>query len=114
MEAHMNKLQTQAEELYMALFNAEDINPLIDGLTTTVGLLTDMVDVMGGAKGMLLGLSGLGLSIFGDKIAAGVGRIVTNTKGAFSDFTGTKARDRMVNDLAEGVGLDTSKQDEAT
>lgn len=111
MEAHLAGLTAQAEELYMALFDAEDINPLIDALTNIVGLFTNMIDVMGGAKGMLMGIGGLGMAVFGDKIASGIGKTASNVHGFFTDVSGKKAQQRIIDELAEGNPVLKAEED---
>ena len=115
MEAHMNKLQSQAEELYMTLFNAEDINPLIDGLTSVLGLMDDLVKGLGGGKGLIALLGTVGLTAFGDKMAMGMSRAAGNIKGMITDFSGRKAQSRILTEMKEGLkeqGLEGAAADE--
>ena len=44
MEAHLQKLETEGERVYNSLFDASEINPLIDAITTVVSLIGDFVD----------------------------------------------------------------------
>jgi hypothetical protein len=86
MEAHLNKLKAEGEELYQTLFSAEDINPLIDALTKVVGLIENIAEGLGGGRGIIGLLASSGLALFGDKIAEGMARAWRNTKGFIEDL----------------------------
>lgn len=82
MEAHLQQLQTAGEGVYNALFNAEDVNPIIDALTGVVSLFKNFVDAAGGAQGILLLLGNTAVSVFSKQIASGLATTITNFKTA--------------------------------
>lgn len=79
-EAHLQKLSTQMEELYTTLFDTEDINSLVDGLTEIVNGLDAVIKGLGGGAGMLRNLGAIGVNVFSGQIAKGISRVVTNYK----------------------------------
>lgn len=82
MEAHLQQLQTAGEGVYNALFNAEDVNPIIDSLTDVVSLFKNFVDAAGGAQGLLLLLGNTAVSVFSKQIASGLATTIANFKTA--------------------------------
>ena len=82
MEAHLQQLQTAGEGVYNALFNAEDVNPIIDALTGVVSLFKNFVDAAGGAQGMLLLIGNTAVSVFSKQIASGLATTIANFKTA--------------------------------
>lgn len=99
MEAHLNKLQTEAEDLYQSIFNAEDINPLIDALTKTTYLVKNLIDSIGGGRGLLALLGTTGINLFGDKISSGLAKTVRNIKGLVEDIDSEAVEQRLVKEL---------------
>ena len=81
MEAHLNLLRAEGEELYQTLFNAEDLNPFIDALTSVVNGIENIIESLGGGKGLIAILGSIGLNVFGDKITSGISRSVRNIQG---------------------------------
>jgi hypothetical protein len=63
-EAHLQKLKTSAEELYTTLFNAEDINKVVDLLTGLVNSIDAVVKGLGGGAGLLRNFVAIGVSVF--------------------------------------------------
>lgn len=77
-EAHLQKLSTQAEELYGHLFDAESINDVADALTKIVGGIDTFVQSLGGGVGVLRVLTPLLLSAFGPKLSRGIATAALN------------------------------------
>ena len=82
MEAHLQQLQAAGEGVYNALFNAEDVNPIIDALTGVTNLFKNFVDAAGGAQGLLLLLGNTAVSVFSKQIASGLATTIANFKTA--------------------------------
>ena len=83
-EAHLQQLKTQWEDFYDSLFDTKDLNTLISGLTKILKLTTDILDGMGGGKGLLLGLVGLvgRIPSINNVISKEIGSIVEKSKNA--------------------------------
>lgn len=74
LDAHLNKLTAEAEELYQTLMDPEGLNPLIDALTTIVGLAENVVEGLGGGKGVVGVVGALGMNVMRGKITSEVAR----------------------------------------
>ena len=81
MEAHLNQLTAESQELYQTLMDPEGLNPLIDGLTSIVGLLENIIQGLGGGAGALATFGAIGLNVFGDQITKGITRTIRNITG---------------------------------
>ena len=68
-EAHLQKLDTEWEDLYDSLIDQHDMNGMIDGLTNILDLITNIIDAVGGGKTLLLGLIGILSTKFSKQIA---------------------------------------------
>ena len=77
-EAHLQVLQTQWEDLYDSLLDTDTINTLVDALTKIVKLITNLVDSMGGFKGMLSGIIGLTGTVFSKNLAQAFSPFIQN------------------------------------
>ena len=77
-EAHLQKLSTQAEELYNNLFDAESINDVADGLTKVVGGMDTFVQSIGGGLGILKIMAPLLLTAFGPQLSRGISTAALN------------------------------------
>ena len=90
-EAHLKSLSAEGEELYSTLFKPEDITPAIDAITTMVDAIENLIESIGGGKGLIKVLGSVGLNVFGNKITEGIGRTVRNTKGFLENIEQDKA-----------------------
>ena len=77
-EAHLQKLDTEWEDLYDSLIDQHDINGAIDGLTNILDLITNIIDAVGGGKTLLLGLIGILGTRFSKQIADMFTPLLTN------------------------------------
>lgn len=77
-EAHLQKLSTQAEELYAHLFDAESVNDVADALTKLVELVDGFVQSVGGGAGVLQMLGTIGLNVFSTQISKGLSTTIKN------------------------------------
>lgn len=81
-EAHLQKLSTQAEELYSHLFDSESVNDVADALTNLVELVDGFVQSVGGGAGILQMLGTVGLNVFGTQISKGISTTIKNLASA--------------------------------
>ena len=79
-EAHLQQLTTASEDLFDSLIDTQDVNGIIDGLTSVVSVTADWVDSLGGAKNILAALSGTAGRVFNEQIGQGVATIFNNSK----------------------------------
>lgn len=109
MEAHLNELTAEAEELYQTLMDPEGLNPLIDTLTTIVGLGENIIESIGGGAGLLLNLGSIGLNVFGNQITKGVTTAIRNIQGFKENMRQAAAESAII----QQYGL-TNIEDERT
>lgn len=79
-EAHLNQLKASTEDLYDSLMNPEGIKPVIDAATKLVDLFGNMIDSIGGMKGVLMLLPPILLKMFGPSMANGMVTFINNIK----------------------------------
>ena len=77
-KAHLQTLKASVEGIYNSLVDTNSINGLIDGLSKTAGMATNLIDSLGGGKAILQSLGAIGLSVFSDQIAKGINTTITN------------------------------------
>ena len=80
-EAHLQRLSTQAEELYTHLFDTDSIEDVVDGLGKVLDGVDTFVQAMGGGIGVLKSLAPLMLLAFGPNLARGISTAVHNIQG---------------------------------
>ncbi len=79
--AHLKQLRAETEDLYASLFNADDINGVVDALTHLVAGMDAFVETIGGGKNVLLGLGAIGTQVFSRQIASGIATSILNMRG---------------------------------
>ena len=91
-EAHLQKLSTEAERTYDILFDTDAVNSMADALT---GLLSIFNSFLGGYGGGLQSIGTLGsiaANVFNKQIAGGLSQIITN-------------RDKMKKNLSDNEAI---------
>lgn len=117
MEAHLNKLQAETEELYQTLFDADSLKPLINGLTSIVGLVENIIESLSGGQGLVGVLGTIGLNVFGDKLTMGISKGIRNIKGEIDNLNEEKAQANLISQLKQDLaksGIDTSEMSKDT
>lgn len=99
MEAHLNQLKTETEDLYQTLLDPEGLNPMIDALTTLVGLVNNMIQSLGGGAGLLNTLGAIGLNVFSKQITKGIGSVVQNISGLRDNLKQAAAEANIIQEL---------------
>lgn len=114
MKAHLNELTSEAEELYQTLMDPEGLNPLIDSLTTVVGLVENMIEGLGGGAGLLRNIGAIGFNVFGNQISQGASRVVKNVAGLKENIKLEKTEAEIMKEydiLAKDGQLDERQQE---
>lgn len=99
MEAHLNKLTSEAEELYQTLMDPKGLNPLIDALTSIVGLVENVVQSLGGGAGLLGVLGAIGMNAFSNQITKGAFRVAKNITGFKENLQNEQARTAILEEF---------------
>ena len=98
-EAHLKSLSAEGEELYSTLFKPEDITPAIDAITTMVDAIENLIESIGGGKGLIKVLGSVGLNVFSDKITQSIGRTVRNVSGFTDNLRQQTIEKSIMNEL---------------
>ena len=99
MEAHLNRLQAEAEELYQTLLDPEGLNPLIDALTGVVGLVENLIESLGGGAGLLRTVGAIGFNVFGKQITKGITSTINNVTGFKDNLKQAAAEAQIIKEL---------------
>lgn len=97
MEAKMQQLSQAGENIIDSLFDIDSVKPFVEGLTDAMNKVADFIDVAGGGKEVLLGLSGILSTMFSKNIGAEANRIANNLKMMYSFSADNKAHAQLVN-----------------
>ena len=76
--AHLQKMRTSLEGVKDSLLEPNDINPILDGLTSFIEILEKAVDMVGGLQGLFAGLAPVILKAMGPSLASGIDNIINN------------------------------------
>lgn len=103
-EGASKRVKASLEEVYMDLLDDDFFIKITNGLADVLGLLDNFLDAMGGAKGLLSGLSSILLNIFAGSAAKGLENMVYN----FRTFIGltqkeTAAMQAQIPALTQGL-----------
>ena len=111
MEAHLNQLQAEAEELYQTLLDPEGLNPLIDALTGVVGLVENLIESLGGGAGLLRTVGAIGFNVFGKQITKGITGTIHNITGFRDNLKQAASEAQLIKEL-DAEGLSDKRQQE--
>lgn len=104
-EGKMNKLQATFEETLGKFFETDDFYGFIDGLTTAVDLMNQLVDAIGGGKNALLGLGAVAGKVFSTSIGRGINNFMSNRQAEKIAKQNAKNAPTLLKDM----GLDVSQ-----
>ena len=100
-KAHMQQMQTAAEGLKDALFDNKSMSALFDVMKFGLEQLTSLVNGLGGAGNILLGVfSSLGV-IYSEKIGQSIGGVLANLKSIDSVSINQQARAEVLSQYAD-------------
>lgn len=104
-EGKMNKLQATFEETLGKFFETDDFYGFIDGLTTAVDLMNQLVDAIGGGKSALIGLGAVAGKVFSTSIGRGINNFISNKQAEKT----AKQNAKNAPELLKNLGIDTSQ-----
>lgn len=102
-EAAQKRVKASAESIYNALINDEFFIKLQNGVAGILDFTKDLIDNIGGAKGVLLMISSLVFQLFGPQISSGIDNMIAKVK----DLTGVTERQNQA--FKESVLLEKEK-----
>ena len=104
-EGKMNKLQATFEETLGKFFETDDFYGFIDGLTTAVDLMNQLVDAIGGGKSALIGFGAVAGKVFSTSIGRGINNFISNKQAEKT----AKQNAKNAPELLKNLGIDTSQ-----
>lgn len=105
LDGRMNKLQATFEETIGKFSKTDDFYGLIDGLTTSVDLMNQFIDAIGGGKNALLGLGAVAGKVFSTSIGRGINNFISNRQAEKIAKQNAKNAPTLLKDM----GLDVSQ-----
>jgi hypothetical protein len=90
-EAANKRVKASAEAIYTSLLDDDFFIDVTNGLADFLDLVDHLIDSMGGAKGLLTGLSSILLNMFAGSAAKGLENMVYN----FRSFVGLAEKEAM-------------------
>ena len=80
--AHLNQLKAAVEDIYDSFINADNMDNIIDDLTSAANAAANFVDALGGGGQVLKSLGSIALTVFSTQIANGINTTITNFQRA--------------------------------
>ena len=106
-EAARKRVKAAAEEIYNALLDDDFFIGLNDGLAKFLGMISNVIEGMGGLKGVLAGIGVLITNAFGDKMAASIDNFFLRLQG--KEAVAMKMRQEALTALQTSSGTEMGK-----
>ena len=105
LEGKLNKLQASFEGIFSNLFDTDDFYGFLDGLSSAVDLVNELIESLGGITPILTGIGATALKVFSGNIADSVSRVYSN----FASNKKAKELQNSSNESIQALGLSTVK-----
>ena len=103
-EAARKRVKAAAEEIYNSLLNDDFFIGLNNGFAGFLGIISNVIQGLGGLKGVLAGLGVVVTQIFGDQMAASIDRFFSNLQG--KEAVALQMRQQALNALQASAGTE--------
>lgn len=100
--AHLDALTAQWEDLFDSLLDSDSINGVTDFLRGLVGLVTNLVDSLGGGQEVLLAFGSVLTRVFSSQISAGLNTFISNIQVALQNVQNAKEQLQLGQSLSDG------------
>lgn len=100
--AHLDALTAQWEDLFDSLLDSDSINEVTDFLRGVVGLVTNLVDSLGGGQEVLLAFGSVLTRVFSSQISAGLNIFISNIQVALQNIQNAKEQLQLGQSLSDG------------
>lgn len=100
-EAHLNKLQSEAEKTYATLFDTDMINGFADAATGALSVLNSYLTGLGGGLNSLVTLGLQATNLFSKQLAAGIENNLQNSSIANNSEVSAKMKESIIASHAE-------------
>lgn len=89
--AHLDALTAQWEDLFDSLLDSDSINGVTDFLRGLVGLVTNLVDSLGGGEEVFIAFGSVLTRVFSSQISAGLNTFISNIQVALQNVQNAKS-----------------------
>lgn len=100
--AHLDALTAQWEDLFDSLLDSDSINGVTDFLRGLVGLVTNLVDSLGGGEEVLIAFGSVLARVFSSQISAGLNTFISNIQVALQNVQNAKEQLQLGQSLSDG------------
>ena len=96
-EAHLQKLSTEAERTYDILFDTNAVNTMADALTGLLSIFNNYLDTMGGGLSSIANMGLIIGNIFNKQIGSGINQIINNKEMSKNNEQNAQAAVELAN-----------------
>lgn len=89
-QAASDRVKASIEEIYSKIIDDQFFIKLTDGIAKFVKIISNVIDGLGGVKGLLLGISSLVLTVYGKDIARNLNNFFTTQKQRIQEWRATQ------------------------
>ena len=100
--AHLDALTAQWEDLFDSLLDSDSINGVTDFLRGLVGLVTNLVDSLGGGEEVFIAFGSVLTRVFSSQISAGLNTFISNIQVALQNVQNAKDQLQLGQSLSDG------------
>lgn len=88
-EGATSRVKEELNEIKNNLLGENDLLPLLNIAEGFLGFIADLVDNMGGLKGLLTAIAAIGLKVWGPQVAAGMTSVISGIKSLYGGIIGS-------------------------
>lgn len=100
--AHLDALTAQWEDLFDSLLDSDSINGVTDFLRGLVGLVTNLVDSLGGGEEVFIAFGSVLTRVFSSQISTGLNTFISNIQVALQNVQNAKDQLQLGQSLSDG------------
>lgn len=100
--AHLDALTAQWEDLFDSLLDSDSINGVTDFLRGLVGLVTNLVDSLGGGEEVFIAFGSVLTRVFSSQISTGLNTFISNIQVALQNVQNAKEQLQLGQSLSDG------------
>lgn len=100
--AHLDALTAQWEDLFDSLLDSDSINEVTDFLRGLVGLVTNLIDSLGGGEEVFIAFGSVLTRVFSSQISVGLNTFISNIQVALQNVQNAKDQLQLGQSLSDG------------
>lgn len=110
-EAHLQRLSTEAERTYDILFDTDAVNTMADAITGLLSIFNNYLDTMGGGLSSIANLGLIATNIFNKQIGSGISKFVSNREMGINNERNAQAAVDLANQQISYQGASQNETD---